>query len=119
MEVINIKNKLEKFSDYFNPKIIAGLNGQHVKLGKFKGDFVWHSHKHEDEMFYVIKGSFFMDLRDKTLEIKEGEMIVIPKNIEHRPRAEEEVHIMLFEPESTLNTGDAESELTVKNPEWI
>lgn len=119
MEVINIKNKLEKFHEHFSPKIIAELNGQHVKLVKFKGDFVWHSHKDEDELFYVIKGSFYMDLRDRTLEIKEGEMIVIPKGTEHRPRADEEVHIMLFEPASTLNTGDVENEMTKKEIQWI
>lgn len=119
MEVINIKNKLGKFSDHFDPRIIAELNGQYVKLGKFKGEFVWHSHKDEDELFYVIKGNFFMDLRDKTVEIKEGEMIVIPKGIEHRPRADEEVHVMLFEPASTLNTGDVVNEMTKKELEWI
>lgn len=119
MEVINIKNKLEKFSDHFNPRIIAELNGQHVKLGKFKGEFVWHSHENEDELFYVIKGSFNMDFRDKTLELREGDMIVIPKGTEHRPRASEEVHVMLFEPASTLNTGDVINDLTRKNLEWI
>jgi len=119
MEVINIKNKLEKFHEHFTPKIIAQLNGQHVKLGKFKGEFVWHSHKDEDEMFYVIKGSFFMDFRDKTVEIKKGEMIVVPKGIEHRPRADEEVHVMLFEPAGTLNTGNVENEHTKDHLEWI
>ena len=119
MYVSNIKNKLEKFTDYFNPKIIAELNRQHVKLGKFKGEFVWHSHKDEDELFYVVKGSFFLDFRDKTVEIKEGEMIVVPKGVEHRPRADEEVHLMLFEPASTVNTGDVDNEMTKKNLEWI
>lgn len=119
MEKINIKSKLEKFSDYFNPRILAELNGQHVKLGKFKGEFVWHSHRDEDELFYVIKGNFFMDFRDQTIEIKEGEMIVVPKGVEHRPRASEEVHVMLFEPASTLNTGNIENELTKKDLEWI
>jgi mannose-6-phosphate isomerase-like protein (cupin superfamily) len=108
MDVINIKQKLGKFSDYFNPRIIAELNGQHVKLGKFKGEFTWHSHKDEDELFFVVKGKFFMDFRDKTIEIKEGEMIVVPKGTEHRPRADEEVHVMLFEPAGTFNTGDVE-----------
>ncbi|MBK8550655.1 MAG: cupin domain-containing protein [Ignavibacteria bacterium] len=119
MEVINLKDKLGKFPGHYDPKIIAELNGQHVKLVKFKGDFVWHSHKDEDELFFVIKGSFFMDLRDKTVEIKEGEMIVIPKGVEHRPRADEEVHVLLFEPASTLNTGDVENEMTKKELEWI
>lgn len=119
MEVINIKNKLDKFSDYFNPRIISMLNGQYIKLGKFKGDFIWHSHKDEDELFYVIKGSFYMDFRDKTVEIKEGEMIVVPKGIEHRPRAEEEVHVMLFEPAGTLNTGDVENAMTKRQLDWV
>ena len=119
MEVINIKNKLDKFSDYFNPRIISMLNGQHVKLGKFKGDFIWHSHKDEDELFYVIKGSCYRDFRDKTVEIKEGEMIVVPKGIEHRPRAEEEVHVMLFEPAGTLNTGDVENAMTKRQLDWV
>ncbi len=119
MEVINIKSKLENFADHFNPRIIAGLNGQHVKLVKFNGDFSWHSHENEDELFFVIKGSFCMDFRDKSVEIKEGEMIIVPKGIEHRPRAENEVHIMLFEPASTLNTGDVVNDLTKNNPEWI
>ncbi len=91
MEVINLNEKLGKFADHFNPRIIAELNGQHVKLGKFKGDFVWHSHQSEDEMFYVLKGKFFMDFRDQTLEINEGEIIIVPKGVEHRPRADEEV----------------------------
>lgn len=119
MNKININEKLDLFSDHFNPKVIAELNGQHVKLGKFKGDFVWHSHENEDEMFYVLKGSFFMDLRDKTIELKEGEMIVIPKGVEHKPRAEEEVCVMLFEPAGTLNTGNTENEFTKKELNWI
>lgn len=119
MDVININKKLKKFSDYFNPKIIAELNGQHVKLGKFKGDFIWHSHQNEDEMFYVLKGKFYMDFRDKTVELKEGEMLVVPKGVEHRPRADEEVNVMLFEPAATLNTGNVQNELTRSKLEWI
>lgn len=119
MDVISIKEKLGKFSDYFNPKVIAELNGQHVKLGKFKGEFIWHSHNDEDEMFLVVKGKFFMEFRDKTVEINEGEMIVVPKGVEHRPRADEEVHVMLFEPAKTINTGNIENEMTIKEPEWI
>lgn len=119
MEVINIKEKFEKFSDHFNPRIIAELNSQHIKLVKFLGEFVWHSHKDEDEMFLVVKGRFYMDFRDKTLELREGDMIVIPKGTEHRPRAEEEVQVILFEPVKTINTGEIESSLTKINPEWI
>ena len=119
MEVINLKDKLGKFTDHYSPKIISELNGHHVKLGKFKGDFVWHSHEKEDELFMVLKGKFLMDFRDKTVEINEGEIIVVPKGVEHRPRAEEEVHVMLFEPASTLNTGNVENELTKKELDWI
>jgi len=119
MEVINLNEKLGKFADHFNPRIIAELNGQHVKLGKFKGDFVWHSHQSEDEMFYVLKGKFFMDFRDQTLEINEGEIIIVPKGVEHRPRADEEVCVMLFEPSSTINTGNIENELTRVKLDWV
>lgn len=127
MKVINLKEKFGKFTDHFSPKIIAELNGQHVKLGKFIGDFVWHKHDNEDEMFLVISGKFFMDIRskeenvviEKTLEIREGEMIVIPKGVEHRPHSNEEVRVMLIEPAGTLNTGDVNNELTKDVPEWI
>ncbi|MFZ1321564.1 MAG: cupin domain-containing protein [Ignavibacteria bacterium] len=127
MKVINLNEKFGKFTDHFSPKIIAELNGQQVKLGKFIGDFVWHKHDNEDEMFLVIKGEFFMDIRTKegnevleiTLELKEGEMIVIPRGVEHRPHSNEEVQVMLFEPAGTLNTGDVNNELTKDNPEWI
>ncbi len=113
IEKINIAKKLELITDYWNPKIAGRLNGQLVKLVKFKGEFVWHLHENEDEMFLVIKGSFKMELRDKTLNIGEGEFVVIPKGMEHRPVAETEVHVMLFEPASTLNTGsNKESDLT-------
>ena len=126
MKVINLNEKFGKFTDHFSPKIIAELNGQQVKLGKFIGDFVWHKHDNEDEMFLVIKGEFFMDIRTKegnevleiTLELKEGEMIVIPRGVEHRPHSNEEVQVMLFEPAGTLNTGDVNNELTKDNPEW-
>ncbi len=119
MNVISIKEKLAKFSDYFNPRVIAELNGQHVKLGKFKGEFIWHSHNDEDELFLVVKGKFFMEFLDKTVEINEGEVIVVPKGVEHRPRADEEVHVMLFEPANTINTGNIENEMTIKELEWI
>ena len=115
MEKVNIEQKLSLFNDYFNPRIVAELNGQHVKLVKFNSSFIWHKHDHEDEMFYVLHGSFRMEFRDRTIEIKEGEFIVVPSGVEHRPVAEQEVSIMLFEPATTLNTGDAESELT-KHP---
>ena len=112
MDKINIGKKLSLFNDYFNPRIVAELNGQHVKLVKFQGEFIWHKHEHEDEMFFVLKGQFKMEFRDKTVEIKENEFLVVPRNIEHRPVAENEVAIMLFEPATTLNTGDTKGELT-------
>jgi len=112
MEKVNIKEKLGLFSEYWSPKIVGELNGQHVKLVKFKGEFVWHKHDHEDEMFLVLEGNFQMEYRDKTVEIHKGEFIIVPKGVEHRPVAQEEVAIMLFEPATTLNTGDAVSDLT-------
>lgn len=112
MEKVNLEQKLSLFSEHWSPKIVGELNGQHVKLAKLKGEFVWHKHDHEDELFFVIKGSFKMEYRDRTVVINENEFLIVPKGVEHRPVAEEEVSIMLFEPASTLNTGDAESELT-------
>lgn len=112
MEKVNINQKLSLFSDYFSPKIAGALNGQHVKLVKFKGEFVWHKHDNEDEMFFVVKGKFKMELRDKTIVLEENEFLIVPRGVEHKPVADEEVSIMLFEPATTLNTGDAESELT-------
>ena len=119
MEKVNLADKLSLFSDHFSPKVVGELNGQQVKLVKFKGPFVWHHHDHEDELFYVVRGSFDMEFRDKTVTIKEGEFIIIPCGVEHRPNAAEEVEIMLFEPATTLNTGNIENELTVKNPERL
>ena len=113
IEKINIQEKLDTINDYWNPKIAGKLNGQLIKLVKFKGEFVWHKHDNEDEMFLVLNGEFKMELRDKTLTISKGDFIIIPKGTEHWPVADTEVHVMLFEPESTLNTGDAsESDLT-------
>jgi mannose-6-phosphate isomerase-like protein (cupin superfamily) len=115
MEKVNLSEKLTYFSDYFNPRVVGELNGQHVKLVKFKGEFVWHHHEHEDELFYVVKGSFDMHLRDKTITVNTGEFIIMPKGVEHKPVAKEEVEIMLFEPATTINTGNVENELTRKN----
>jgi mannose-6-phosphate isomerase-like protein (cupin superfamily) len=109
---INIDEKLNQFTDHWNPRIIAELNGQMVKLAKLKGEFIWHSHKNEDELFYVLKGDLSIEFRDRVEHIQEGEMIVIPKGVEHRPVAIEEVHIMLFEPSATINTGQVSSDLT-------
>ena len=112
MEKVIIAEKLKLFSEYWSPKIIGELNGQHVKLAKFQGEFVWHKHDNEDEMFLVIEGILKMELRDKTITINKNEFLIIPKGTEHRPIAEKEVSVMLFEPSSTLNTGDTENELT-------
>ena len=112
MEKVNIEEKLALVRDYWNPAIVGELNGQHVKLVKFKGEFVWHKHDHEDEMFYVVKGEFKMEFRDRTVILNEHEFLIVPKGVEHRPVAEREVSIMLFEPASTLNTGNVKNELT-------
>jgi mannose-6-phosphate isomerase-like protein (cupin superfamily) len=119
IEKINIKNKLSLFTDYWNPKIIGELNGQYVKLVKLKGEFVWHRHDNEDEMFYVIKGKLKIELRDNNIELNENEFVIIPKGIEHRPVAEEEVSVMLFEPLTTLNTGDTNSDFTKIKLEYL
>ncbi len=112
MEKINVAEKLLLFNDYFNPKIVGELNGQQVKLVKFQGEFVWHKHDNEDEMFFVIKGKFTMHFKDKVVTIEENEFLIVPKGVEHKPVAEYEVQVMLFEPATTLNTGDAGGELT-------
>ncbi|MCJ0743909.1 cupin domain-containing protein [Pedobacter montanisoli] len=112
MEKVNLEEKFALFNEYWTPKIVGELNGQHVKLAKLKGEFVWHKHDNEDELFFVVKGSFKMEYRDRTVIINENEFVIVPKGIEHRPVAEKEVFIMLFEPASTLNTGNTESKLT-------
>ena len=119
MQKINLSEKLSKFTAHWSPKIVAELNGQHVKLVKFRGEFVWHSHEHEDELFFVVRGSFHMHFRDRVVELREGEMIVVPRGVEHRPVADEEVAVMLFEPATTLNTGNAGGDKTVAKPDWI
>jgi len=113
MEKVNVAEKLSTFSDYSNPRIAGELNGQQIKLVKLKGEFVWHHHDNEDELFYVVKGSFDMHLRDKIITVNEGEFLIMPKGVEHKPVAKEEVEIMLFEPATTLNTGNiTDSDLT-------
>src|SRR5690242_15369406 len=109
---INLREKLATFDAHYEPKIIAELNGQMVKLVKFKGPFVWHHHDNEDELFMVVKGQFTMQLHGRNVVIREGELIVIPRGVEHCPLAEEEVHVMLFEPATTLNTGNVVDKLT-------
>lgn len=117
MNKIVLSEKFSLFNDHWSPKIVGSLNGQEVKLVKFKGPFVWHHHEQEDELFFVVKGSFDMEFRDKTITLNEGEFLIVPRGVEHRPNASEEVQVLLFEPANTLNTGNAENEMTVKNPE--
>ena len=119
MNVVNLKESLSRFSTYWDPKIVGELNGQHVKLVKLKGPFVWHSHEAEDELFLVLHGSFTMELRDRSVPVREGELLIVPRGVEHRPVAEEEVHVLLFEPASTVNTGNAGGPLTVPAPERL
>ena len=119
MKKINISQKLAQFNDHWNPRIIVELNKQHVKLAKIKGEFIWHKHDDEDEMFLVLKGTLKIEFRDRTETIQENEIIIVPKGVEHKPIAEEEVSIMLFEPATTINTGALENERTRKNLESI
>ncbi|HMJ48051.1 MAG TPA: cupin domain-containing protein [Ferruginibacter sp.] len=116
---INLGEKFKSINDFWNPRIAGELNGQHIKLVKFIGEFVWHKHDDEDEMFLVVDGSFNMELRDKTIELSKGDFIIIPKGVEHRPVALNESHVLLFEPSATLNTGDATSDFTRKELEKI
>ncbi|MBA4699529.1 MAG: cupin domain-containing protein [Ruminococcus sp.] len=119
MEKINIKDKLNTFSEYWSPKIVGDINETYVKLAKLKGEFVWHMHENEDEMFMVIKGRMVIKLRTEEIILNEGEIFIIPRGIEHMPVAEEEVHVMLFEPKTTLNTGNVKNEKTVEILEKI
>lgn len=112
MEVVNLTDKLSTFSEQWSPKIVGELNGQQVKLVKFTGEFLWHHHDHEDELFYVVKGQFTMRLRDGDKIIRAGEFIIIPRGTEHMPVAEQECHVLLFEPATTLNTGNVVNERT-------
>jgi mannose-6-phosphate isomerase-like protein (cupin superfamily) len=106
MDKVNLLDKFDLVTAYWSPKIVGELNGQQVKLAKFKGEFIWHHHETEDEAFFVIKGRFTMEFRNKKVEVNEGEMLIVPRGVEHRPVAENEVWVMLFEPAATLNTGN-------------
>lgn len=119
MNSINLKEKFNLFNEHWTPKLIAELNGQHVKLAKMKGEFVWHKHEQEDELFLVVKGRFRMEFRDKNVWVEEGEIIVVPRGVEHRPVAVEEAHILMFEPANTLNTGNIKNDRTVNQIENI
>jgi len=113
VEKVNLAQKLSLFSEHWSPKVVGELNGQHVKLVKFIGEFVWHHHDDEDELFLVVNGRFRMEFRDREVWIEEGEFVVVPRGVEHRPVAEKEASVLLFEPASTLNTGNVTGELTV------
>lgn len=119
MDKVNLQEKLASFADHWSPKVVGELNGQQVKLVKFQGSFHWHHHDDEDELFLVVKGRFRMELRDGDIWLEEGELLVVPRGVEHRPIAEEEVHVLLFEPATTLNTGNVENERTVRELERI
>ncbi len=119
IDKINLKDKFSQFEERWSPKIVAELNGQMVKLAKLQGEFVWHHHENEDELFLVVQGRLLMRLRDRDIWLEEGELIVIPAGVEHQPVAPEEVHVLLFEPAATLNTGNVQSERTVREPDRI
>jgi mannose-6-phosphate isomerase-like protein (cupin superfamily) len=119
MERVNVHEKLALFSDHWNPRIVGELNGQHVKLVKFQGEFVWHGHAEEDEFFLVIRGSFRMDFRDRSVTLNEGDFLIVPRGVEHRPVAAQEVEVLLFEPAQIKHTGDVESPLTVRQFERL
>ncbi|MEP7132866.1 MAG: cupin domain-containing protein [Acidobacteriota bacterium] len=119
MQKINLPQKLALFDDHFHPRIVADLNENHVKLVKVLGEFVWHSHEAEDEMFLVVKGRLRICFRDGDVELAENEFLVVPKGVEHKPMAEEEAHVLLIEPKTTVNTGNAPGERTVAAPERI
>ena len=119
INAVNINEKLSLFTKHWNPKLVGKLNKEEVKVVKIKGEFVWHDHKDTDELFLVIKGHMIMHLRDKDVSLNEGELIIIPKGVEHKPEAPEETHIILMDSEGTVNTGEVKSELTSEPPELI
>ncbi len=119
MGKVHLAEKLSLFHEHWQPRIVGELNSQHVKLVKLLGEFVWHKHDHEDELFLVVKGRFRMEYRDREVWLEEGECLIVPRGVEHRPVADEEIHVLLFEPAGTLNTGDVQDERTVREPERI
>jgi mannose-6-phosphate isomerase-like protein (cupin superfamily) len=116
---VNLADKFAQIREHWSPKIVGELNGQQVKLAKFQGEFVWHAHEGEDELFLVVDGSFEMQFRDRSVTLREGEFLIVPRGVEHRPVAEHEVSVLLFEPAGTLNTGNAGGERTVVNPDRL
>ena len=119
MEKVNLRDKCARVNEHWSPKIVGELNGQYVKLVKFRGEFVWHHHENEDELFLVVRGRFRMEFRDHHVWLEEGEFLIVPRGVEHRPVADEEAHVLLFEPASTLNTGNVRNERTLVHLETI
>lgn len=119
MDKVNLEHEFARIDEHWKPRIAGELNGQYVKLVKFLGEFEWHRHVDEDEMFLVIHGAFRMEYRDRCVELAAGEFVIVPRGVEHRPVADKEAHILLFEPTTTVNTGDRRSERTVHEPDWI
>ncbi len=119
MEKVNLAQKLSVFQDYWSPKVVGDINDSSVKLVKLKGEFVWHHHETEDELFLVVKGRLLIRLRDQDILLEEGEFVIIPRGVEHLPVAEEEAHVLLLEPKTTLNTGNVVNERTVADLEHI
>jgi mannose-6-phosphate isomerase-like protein (cupin superfamily) len=116
---VSLSERFSRIPDHWNPRIVGELNGQHVKLARLRGEFVWHSHSAEDELFLVLDGTLRMEFRDRVIDIGPGEFLIVPRGVEHRPAAVEEVRVLLFEPVGTLNTGDADDARTVQDPEWL
>ena len=119
MDKVNLIEKFGKFHELWSPKIVGELNGQHVKLAKLKGEFMWHHHENEEELLLVVKGNLVIKLRDRDVVLNEGEFFIVPRGVEHMPVAAEETHVLMFEPKSTLNTGNIESDETIKDLERI
>ena len=119
MQPINLVACLRQFSEHWSPRIIASLNDQEVKLAKFQGAFDWHAHENEDELFLVVQGEFTMEFRDRSVILREGEMIVVPRGVEHRPVAEQECHVLLFEPAGIINTGNARNSDKTNSAKWL
>ena len=119
MEKVNLSEKLTLFSEHWSPRVVGELNGQHVKLAKLQGEFMWHHHESEDELFLVLRGTLAIHLRDRVVSVNEGEFFIVPKGVEHKPVAESETHVLLLEPMPTLNTGNVRNERTVDAPARI
>ena len=116
MDKVNLQEKLAMFSDHWSPRVVGELNGQQVKLAKLKGEFIWHRHENEDEMFLILKGTLVIRMRDREVALQQGEMYIVPRGVEHQPVADDEVHVLLLEPIGTLNTGDVRDDRTVDRP---